>query len=222
MMPFWTQCTPFSPKVNGAAITNEKRAIWSKWPVVLSEPFQDNRRRWLSGAFDDVFAKGDVSVGSNVYTFDLEAKQNVIYASTTGVFPISRQDGFYLAVDTRKWQETDSGYGLIFLYKQHPDKDRDHYFFELNNQDFRFSVRSKGVWRTIIHWTQSTLIRMNQSNRLAVFVQGKQFTFFINDMYVVSAEDETLTDGQFGLGVELFQAGDTGAFEFKNYEVRTP
>lgn len=61
---FCVQCSPFPPQVDGETIANDKHAIWSQWPVVLSEPFQDNRRRWLIGAIDDAFAKGMLSVGS--------------------------------------------------------------------------------------------------------------------------------------------------------------
>lgn len=59
---------------------------------------------------------------SNVYTFSLEAKRDVIYVSTTGVFRINRQDGFYLTVDTHIQQGTDVGYGLIFLYTPRANK----------------------------------------------------------------------------------------------------
>jgi hypothetical protein len=191
--------------------------------VRFDESFHDNRRSWLTGKVDNEFAKGELSVGPDRYRFDIQSKKSLIYTSVNRLVSVKMASGFYLATDAQKVQgPDDASYGLVFLAQQHPDKLRDYYYFEVRARDFRFSVRSKGQWRIIIDWTRSSLIEPSQLNTLAVLAQGSRFTFFINGTYVDDIEDTELTEGNFGVGVELWHDGDAGRYEFNHLEVRTP
>ena len=57
---------------------------------------------------------------------------------------------------------------------------------------------------------------------MTVLGEGSHFRLYINDQYVGEAEDDHLAEGEVGLTITLYNAGDEAIYEFDRFEVRAP
>jgi len=111
-----------------------------------------------------------------------------------------------------------SSYGVVFR-----QADKDFYAFEISDaQQFALSLYYQGQWMKLIDWTESSAIRPGEVNRVTVLGEGSHFSLYINDQHVGEAEDGQLSEGEVGLTITLYDAGDEAVFEFDKFEVRAP
>ena len=99
----------------------------------------------------------------------------------------------------------------------------EHYRFTLNCQgEARVVGVVEGVERILVPNTTTTAIYpgLFLTNRLAVWMQGDQFRFYINGEEVFADRDPALSVGSVGLIVRARQSGQTTA-AFEQFSVRS-
>jgi len=191
---------------------------WTSWPVLYSDDFTSDSRRWSSGPFDGDRASGKQSITGGVYLWDVNSKSGVHLRGD--VEKIGAVTDFYTSVDARlTGGPSDADYGLVL--RRTTDS---FYYFSVTASGgyYSFSVLENGTWTTLIDWTSTDMLDLNQPNRLTAIGEGSHFHFFINNELVAEYEDSRLPSGETGLGIELNNQGDNGVFEFDNFVVRSP
>jgi hypothetical protein len=100
--------------------------------------------------------------------------------------------------------------------------DWDNYYRFLVSPAGTFSVdkRVGGTWTTLKGWTAHGAIYTGPGvNKVAVVANGPQLTFFVNDQQVYQATDDSLAEGQIGLGCGSYEGNTTVHITFDNIEV---
>jgi hypothetical protein len=187
------------------------------WPLVTMDTFDANSHAWPTGTFSGPYGSGSRDIVDGKYTWEASSNE------AGGLWWVTDDDttvtDFYVAVDVLVVQgDTNTRYGLVL---RHDGKNYD--FFDVGqNGEFGFYRWEGGQWATLIKLTPSAAIENGAVNRLAALVQGKQFTFFINDQQVAAATESHLTQGHAGMGLNLSQKTDKAVIEFDNFELRAP
>jgi len=148
------------------------------------------------------------------YRWEAETSQGVVWYKV----PVNGlASDFYLTVEAGQVSgDKDGNYGVVFRRNN-----QGFYLFKVrDDQQFMLSVLYEGEWTTLIEWTETTAIRPGEANKLTVFAQGAEFTFFINDEFVGEARNNRFDKGEAGLAIDLDGAGDKAVFEFDNFELR--
>jgi serine/threonine-protein kinase len=187
------------------------------WPLILFDDFGTEANDWTIGDYSDDLIEGSRSIANGTYRWEATAAGGVVWWSTPDVGDIS---DFLLSVEGRQISGvSDSQYGLIF---RRVDRDN-YYLFRIRGEgDYQFRTRYEGEWITLISWTPSSLIQPGQMNRLSVVAEGTSFYFYINNQYVDDYTDSKLSSGKVALVIGLNDEGDSGTFEFDNFDVRGP
>ncbi len=187
------------------------------WPLLLRDGFDVNENDWSTGDYSDELIEGSRRITDDKYHWEATASGGVVWWSIPELDTVS---DLYLTVEGKQiGGDTDSQYGVIF---RRADRDNYYIFRIRDDGDYQLRTRYEGEWETLIGWTESYLIQAGAVHRLAVVAQGSQFTFYINDQYVDEYTDTKLSEGQVALVIGLDDEGDTGTFEFDNFEVRAP
>lgn len=191
---------------------------YARWPVVLRDFYNEPANDWeLAEEEDDRFAKGTIEISGGKYRWDVTANEGFIWWSLA-LNNTSTSD-FYAAVAARQVSGAqDADCGLIFRH----DGDN-YYYFQISDMG-QYSVYLYYLeeWTALREWTENAAIEPEGVNRLAVAGEGGRFRFFINDELVAEVEADTLESGRAGVAVQVYNAGETGVFEFDNFEWRAP
>ena len=123
---------------------------------------------------------------------------------------------FYIAVDGRPVGGENGAYGLAFH-----DIHSQYYVFWISADAYSFQAIQNDKSRVILDWTKTSAIQPGQTNRLAVVGADSHYVFFINDQYVGEAEDDQFGSGAAGISF-MVRRGETGIYEFDNFELRSP
>ncbi len=126
---------------------------------------------------------------------------------------------FYAAVDARQVSGTATAdYGLIFHYAA-----GNYYYFAVSDTgQFAVSLYYREEWETLVDWTASAALLPGEVNTLAVAAEGDHYQVFINRAWAGEFTDQRLPQGEAGVAVEIYNAGDSAVFEFDNFEWRAP
>ena len=193
--------------------------------VVLDE-FSDNRGNWLSGKEESDFKQEVASLGPDTY----EIKANAKSAFIERIYPqnyadIDASKGVYAAVDVKMQTDAEEASIGICLYGKLKDsKEVSEYILQIQKGKYKLVSRIRGVGKTLIGLTNSTLIRPDVYNRVAISFDKGVLSVFINDQYVTqieSSDGKDIASLSPGLSLGLSRKGDKGTFEFDNYEVRS-
>ncbi len=125
---------------------------------------------------------------------------------------------FHFSVDARQDNGPADAYiGLVMRLTENDD----YYLFSVqNNGNYAFDVYSNGQWFSLIPWTPSPAILVDQTNHVEALVEGEHFSFFINGEWIADYEDQTIASGFCGLVVGMEDAGVSASWEFDNFELR--
>jgi hypothetical protein len=124
---------------------------------------------------------------------------------------------FYTSVEARQVSGVEGGeYGLVLRH----DGTNYYLFIVSEHQEYAFFLRNNGEWTTLIDWSSTQAVHPGQVNTVAAVADGSDFSFYINGERVGGATDSTLTSGEVGMAIELYEAGDTAQFEFDNFQLR--
>lgn len=222
--PFNATSTVFTVKSTSAAkSTATARAnlfatatLSAQWPTIINSTFDLNIPSWTTGASEDEYGSFSRRVADGKYQWYASALKGV-HIQGQPIMP-SVSD-FHLSVEAHQISGPQSAaYGVAFRI----DKSSGYYYFAIRDSgEYLFALRDNNQWMPLIGWTYNTAIQAGQMNRIAINAEGPRFTFYINDLFIAEFTDATISSGIAGLAIEL-NAGDTGNFEFDNFDLRAP
>ncbi len=186
------------------------------WPVVFSDPFDDEYGGWYTGTESDEFVSSVVSITDGKYNIRMTAKKPVFWRLKPD---LGYLDDFYATVEMQKISGADtSDFGLVFRNMD------GYYYFGINAPSRRYTLLAfiDEEWLTFTQFKRALEIDPTGINRLSVLAQGSTFTVFINDEEVETFEDDELDRGSVGIGLGLLKAGNTLNLEVDNFEVTAP
>ncbi len=192
----------------------------SGWQNVLDETFADNRSGWLVSDHEDDWGTISRQVTGGTYRWTVNAPQAVGRWSTLNLLNGESALGdFYVAVDARRESgPLAAAYGLLL-------RQTDGLYYVFNVRDdghYQFSLWAGYEWRPIIDWTQTTIVRQGEVNRLAVRAEGSGFTLLINDQWMAQIEDDGIEQGRIGLSISTAATQGDAVFIFDNFTLWTP
>jgi hypothetical protein len=112
----------------------------------------------------------------------------------------------------------DNNFGILVRYQDDTD---DFIWFQISSDGYySVDLREGGEWVTLVSWEQSDAIRQGEgaTNRLAVEAIGNQFSFYVNDTYLVDLVADPFLVGNIGLAVGSFDEPGV-VIHFDNVEV---
>jgi hypothetical protein len=188
------------------------------WPVTLSDGFDQSANGWPTGAANNTYYTGTRQIASGKYHWSINAKAGM---STYSFADMPTVTDFLAGVDVlMATMPTDGQAGLAF---RHSAPAHTWYVFALKgNNTYALSEFDGQQWSELIPWTSSPAIHTGRTNRLEVSAQGAQIVLLINQQVVDYIEDNRLTEGDVGLGMDLAHAKDQAEVDFDNFEVRAP
>jgi flagellar biosynthesis GTPase FlhF len=190
----------------------------SRWSIKLSDTFSNNNNNWHTTTIDSEWGKGSIRVTDGKYRWTYSSAKGSIYRAWK--YTVSLSD-FYLAVDGQETGASITGeLGVVFRNSEAGD----FYYFGIHpgSQSYFFYLNYDDEWSPLINYTKFPSIYSDRPNKLSIIARGSQFSFFINDQFATEATDDTLSYGPIGLAIALNNANESSAFEFDNFELRTP
>lgn len=209
--------TVFSPTATPPP-TPDPLAAYARWPLVLRDTFFEPKNDWeIAEDTEGELATGRLSVSGGKYRWEVTAVQGFIWWSQA--LEDTFTSDFYASVDARRVSGTsEADYGLVFRH----DGDNYYYFQVSDTGQYAVYLYSADEWAELVAWTETAAIRADRANKVAVAGEGERFTFFINGERVGQVIDPTLPSGAVGVGVQIYNAGESAVFEFDNFEWRAP
>jgi uncharacterized Zn finger protein (UPF0148 family) len=202
-----------------SAVQNKLITDQSNWPVVIHDGFTNNKLNWTTGTDNNDLALEQRTISNGEYIWQFTSKNNVCSFS----FPdMSIQKDVFISVDMQMSttsHSTDDKAGIIFRHSE--AKNAFYFFAASSNGGFTLSMYDGSGWNNLVS-SDSTVIKPNQVNHLAVSMVGSQIILQINNQVVGSYQDDRLQSGDAGLGFNLSDAGIDGKATFTNFYVRTP
>jgi hypothetical protein len=183
--------------------------------ILFSEQFDSNENDWTIEEQDDEYGQS--------YADIIEGRYRLSQTAAKGVFaweqlPEAEFDNFVMVVDAIPVEfNTDSfGYGLTF--RNNSDY-TNLYAFEIDEDGYLVNLLADGEWYTLVDYTPMPAINVGGPNQLMVEAIGPLLTFYINGKEAVSIEDNTLETGSVGMGLDLYEVGDSVTVDFDNLMV---
>ena len=219
----------FSPGAKAAAghITATRTAqsevfsVQNNWPMVIQDGFNNNKLNWTTGTDNNDRALEQKTITGSKYIWEFTSKHNVCEIS----FPdMPVQKDVLVSVDmqvTSTSHSQDDKAGIVF---RHSDAKPSFYFYAVSptNGSFSLSMYDGSSWHTLINPTTSAAIKSNQVNQMAVSMAGSQILLEINHQVVGDYQDDSLTSGDAGVGLNLSDAGINAKATFSNFYVKAP
>jgi hypothetical protein len=190
-------------------LRNPRTRAFAAGPT-FTDDFSDPDSGWDDKKGDD-YDHGYV----NGEYFCREEKQNY---TVRGQYLDLEFDNFIYQAECRQVEgDSENEYGLIFRYV-----DQDYYKFGITGDGYyHLSLRKGGEWINVVDWTESTHIKhAGQANVLKVICAGQDISLYINDEYIITAQDSGLSKGQIGLFAGGWENMPTEA-RFDNVKVWT-
>ena len=110
----------------------------------------------------------------------------------------------------------DGGIGLICRYVDHDN----FYLFRIDSfGEYTVSKMIDDSWTTLVDWKKSNAIDIDDgNNHLRLDCVGNEFHFFVNNVLLVSIQDEDFDKGDVGLSVSSFETPGVEIF-FDNFSI---
>ena len=221
------QATDMALQSRQASLLDEKQATataqerldrlgqLSNWPVVLSDAFDDNANGWITGTQTSVYADASFIIADGVFHWTATSHQGFTWRNSP---TISSVTDFHLAVDSRQISGPAEAYiGLVMRQNDNGD----YYLFSVQNTgSYSFDVYDNGQWLSLIPWTPSPAVRVDDLNHVEALAEGESFSFYVNGEWAADYVDQTLSSGYCGLLVGMDAVGEPASWEFDNFELR--
>jgi hypothetical protein len=193
----------------------DRLAQVSGWPVILSDTFDNNANEWVLGQQTGQYADASFAIANGIFRWEITSHQGFVWWNHP---TISRVTDFHLAVDCTQTSGPAGAYmGLMMRLNDNGD----YYLFSLQNTgDYSFDVYFNGQWLSLIDWTPSPAIQVDEANHMEVIAEGTRFSLFVNGYWLADYEDQTIPSGYCGLLVGMDDVDVSAAWEFNNFELR--
>lgn len=193
----------------------EQVAIAQSWPLVLSEPFNNNRMEWATGSGDDELSQGDREVIDGQYVWDLTAVDGFSWVEVQ-TRTVSAET-FYYSVELTQDDSLNGTQSIVFQFEDYSN----YYFFGICGDSYYVGWRYQRTWTRLVNCQRSEAINVGGTNKLTVLSQNDRFLLFINDIFLSEMWAEPSRVGDFGVLVEM-ETGDRNAFRYDNVVLRVP
>jgi len=190
----------------------------AKWPVIISDPFDENSIGWATG--EDVepeLASIHWELQGGKYRWEAQAVDSFVWWAVPDMDELT---DFHVQVAARQMNNPELGeYGLVYRLTE----DGSYYLFEINEQgQYAVFLHLPDGWETVRDWNFTSAVLPGQTNVLAVAAEGDEFYFFVNERMVSRFKDARLPAGKVGLLIGLSNPGDQSAWVFDDFELRVP
>jgi len=183
--------------------------------VIFYDFFVDNHNAWELGRLNDadVDCEDKIVNGRLEHRITLKTDPNSCLSHT----PTLVAQDFWLTVDATWLDSIDKGSWLSILFR-YDDKSGHQYDLRIDDQgNYILERYYNEAWQTLQDWTQSAAINLGkgQTNTIQLWVRGPYITLTINDVELITVEDDQLPGaGQIMPGV----GGDTGVSTLVAYD----
>lgn len=183
--------------------------------IIFAEYFDSDANGWATGVFEDDYTLDEISIRDGQYRLSVMAKQP---AYVEKKLPTLEFSDFILILDATP---IDAGehysYGVAFR-----ENSSGHtYTFEIGNDGLYGILMFDGEWKNLKDWSSAPAIKVGQTNELMVIAEGSTLTFFVNGEDLTFLEDDTLSEGQIGLIVDMFEEDTSATVVFDNLVVES-
>jgi WD40 repeat protein len=190
--------------------------------IYISDTFNDNSNEWPVGNVDGNFWVGTRLIENGVLDWDGVSRRSM-YST---VYPYQEQANLQdklsdLQVSTRVNlvnPTMNGGFGLTLRGKE---EESFYAFLADGNGYFGFFLYLDNEWKPLIDWKENPYLKSGW-NTMAVQATGSRFRLFFNDTLLSEVDDFSLTGGQSGIIIEVYEAGEKFQVQFDDFEVRLP
>ncbi len=167
-------------------------------PADLSLIYEDDFGDSTSGWDDTSDAYTLKRYGNNRYQIEISTSNLVAWG-------LANRDVADFEIEVEAKLEdgaTENSYGLLFRFQ-----DRENFYrFDISGDGYYLlSKFVNGQWTTLIDWTESEYIdREDAANTLKVAAFGSTISLWVNDHFLASVEDDSLSHGNFGFFASTF------------------
>jgi len=195
-------------------------SVQNNWPMLIQDGFTNNKYNWTTGTDNNDRALEQKTLTGGKYIWEFTSKHNVCEISFPDM-PVQKDLLVSLDVQiTSTSHSPDDKAGIVF---RHTASKPSFYFFGLSpNGGFFLSMFDGSSWHNLIDPTTSAAIKSNQVNQIAVSMAGSQILLEINNQVVGDYQDDSLTSGDAGVGLNLSDAGIDAKATFSKFYVKAP
>jgi hypothetical protein len=194
------------------ALPGQETPVPTARAALFEENFDDPNSGW------DVYNDGDTSAAYVDGEYEL-----AVYVDNYMAWGNPQlQDvpaNFEVDVDSRQVAgPLDNNFGVLVRYQPGGDS---FYWFEISSDGYySVDLMLDNEWTTLVDWDYSDAINqgLDATNHMQVVCDGDVFNFYVNDVFLTTVTDGTLSDGTIGLAVGTYD--ETGVqMRFDNLRV---
>ncbi len=196
----------------------DRLSVARQWPVAFADTFTSSTGTWFTGNYANPRVDGTIRIENGVHHWQVTPFQDTTWWLRPSIPPVAN---FYLEAHMQRISgASDSSYGVIFRLQENGGF-RYYRFMVTDTGGYEVALVDRGDTTTLIPRSPVTHLQLGAMNRIAVIGAGSQFTFYVNDHYVDTLTDHTLSQGQVGIIIGLI-AYDEAVFETRSFTLRTP
>ncbi len=185
-------------------------------PVAFQDTFDDNQNNWPSGLSSSAESGSvDRRIENGWYIWDVNSLAPTAWWAATD--KVNALD-FHLAATARQVSGPQTGeYGLIFR----KNADQEYLVYKISNLG-RYALYKfmDSAWTALIDWSDTSAVLPGENNRMEVLATGDTVYLVLNGELVAQYSPVALGEGQPGFFVGTSGTGETGQWEFDDFEVR--
>ncbi|NSW53878.1 MAG: protein kinase [Anaerolineae bacterium] len=194
-------------------------SAFSSLPPIYCDQFTTNTG-WFMDPTDNEYKYHTRYFVNDTLRWDMTSKRSVM---TYEQFPLRQSVGHFAAQVSIKriTGPTNSDAGLLFRMDYDNDK---YYFLTISdaNQSYAFYRKDGDTWYTLKEWTYNSNIIPDDWNSIGVYGYEDWFDVYFNGVYIETLQDNTLSFGEMGIGIELYDADQFVTFAFDNFVLYEP
>jgi hypothetical protein len=180
------------------ASTEQGESVPTRGDLLYEEDFSDPASGWEISSEDNTWADYvDGEYGLGVFQENYMVWGNPDFGLEFTNFEIE--------VDARQVEgPLDNNFGPLIRYQW---DDESFYWFQISSDGYySVDMRLGGEWATLVGWAESDAINqgLGAVNHLKVVGYGNQFSFYVNDTFLVDVSDDMFTTGNIGLAAGAF------------------
>ncbi len=196
----------------------DRLSVARQWPVAFADTFTSSTGTWFTGNYANPRVDGTIRIENGVHHWQVTPFQDTTWWLRPSIPPVAN---FYLEAHMQRISgASDSSYGVIFRLQENGGF-RYYRFMVTDTGGYEVALVDRGDTTTLIPRRPVAHLEPGGINRIAVIGDGSQFTFYVNDHYVDTLTDHTLSQGQVGIIIGLI-AYDEAVFETRSFTLRTP
>ena len=185
-------------------------------PVTFQDSFDDNTNNWPTGLSSSAeFGSVDRRIENGWYIWDVNGLEPTVWWAATD--KVSALD-FHLAATVRQVTGPQTGeYGVIFR----KNANQEYLVYKVSDLGRYALYQFKdSAWTALIDWSDTSALLPGEDNRMEVIARGDTVYLALNEELVAQYSPLALGEGQPGLFVGTSGTGETGQWEFDDFEVR--